>query len=292
MTDYSIWVLEYAAVEQFPFSVMMYGPMHQGTRKLPYGYVLLKGRGETILIDTGYDHVAYGKTLAEAYGVSNYHGPREVLAECGVAPEDVTSVFVTHAHFDHMGAIDHFPNAKFFLQKRELDQWVWALTLGPEFRFLVGGGDPADIVKAVEAAKEGRMTLIEGDAEDVLPGIDVSLAADTHTYGSMYVTVRNDGSPNSADKWIFAGDLIYTYDNLTGLDPEDPQIVPIGLAVGSQHNLMFASEAMLKSVGGEVRRVIPVHEDRLKDTFPSRLTDRGLQVVEIALADGETSRVS
>ena len=292
MTDYSIWVLEYAAVEQFPFSVMMYGPMHQGTRKLPYGYVLLKGRGETILIDTGYDHVAYGKTLAEAYGVSNYHGPREVLAECGVAPEDVTSVFVTHAHFDHMGAIDHFPNAKFFLQKRELDQWVWALTLGPEFRFLVGGGDPADIVKAVEAAKEGRMTLIEGDAEDVLPGIDVSLAADTHTYGSMYVTVRNDGSPNSADKWIFAGDLIYTYDNLTGLDPEDPQVVPIGLAVGSQHNLMFASEAMLKSVGGEVRRVIPVHEDRLKDTFPSRLTDRGLQVVEIALADGETSRVS
>ena len=281
MTDYSIWVLEYAAVEQFPFSVMMYGPMHQGTRKLPYGYVLLKGRGETILIDTGYDHVAYGKTLAEAYGVSNYHGPREVLAE-----------FVTHAHFDHMGAIDHFPNAKFFLQKRELDQWVWALTLGPEFRFLVGGGDPADIVKAVEAAKEGRMTLIEGDAEDVLPGIDVSLAADTHTYGSMYVTVRNDGSPNSADKWIFAGDLIYTYDNLTGLDPEDPQVVPIGLAVGSQHNLMFASEAMLKSVGGEVRRVIPVHEDRLKDTFPSRLTDRGLQVVEIALADGETSRVS
>lgn len=292
MTDYSIWVLEYAAVEQFPFSVMMYGPMHQGTRKLPYGYVLLKGRGETILIDTGYDHVAYGRTLAEAYGVSNYHGPREVLAECGVAPEDVTSVFVTHAHFDHMGAIDHFPNAKFFLQKRELDQWVWALTLGPEFRFLVGGGDPADIVKAVEAAKEGRMTLIEGDAEDVLPGIDVSLAADTHTYGSMYVTVRNDGSPNSADKWIFAGDLIYTYDNLTGLDPEDPQIVPIGLAVGSQHNLMFASEAMLKSVGGEARRVIPVHEDRLKDTFPSRLTDRGLQVVEIALADGETSRVS
>ena len=83
MADYSIWVLEYAAVELFPFSVMMYGPQHQGTRKLPYAYVLLKGKGETILIDTGYDHVNYGKTLADAYGVSNYHAPREVLAECG-----------------------------------------------------------------------------------------------------------------------------------------------------------------------------------------------------------------
>lgn len=291
MADYSIWVLEYAAVEKFPFSVMMYGPQHQGTRKLPYAYALLKGKGETILIDTGYDHTAYGKQLADSYGVSNYHGPREVLAECGVQPEDVTSVFVTHAHFDHMGAMHLFPNAKFYLQKSELDKWVWALTLGTEYRFLTGGGDPADIVRAVEAAREGRMILIDGDQEEVLPGIDVHLAADTHTYGSMYVTIRNDGAKNGEDKWVFAGDLIYTYDNLTGLDPEAPQIVPIGLAVGSQHNLIFSSAEMLKSVGGEVRRVIPVHEDRLRTTFPSRLTDKGLQVVEIALAKGEKSRV-
>jgi glyoxylase-like metal-dependent hydrolase (beta-lactamase superfamily II) len=292
MAHYSIWVLEYAAVEKFPFSVMMYGPQHQGTRKLPYAYALLKGGGETILIDTGYDHVAYGEQLANAYGVSNYHGPRVVLAECGVKPEDVTSVFITHAHFDHMGAMHLFPNAKFYVQKSELDKWVWALTLGPEYRFLVGGGDPADIVRAVEAAKEGRMICIDGDQENVLPGIDVHLAADTHTYGSMYVTVRNDGASGAEDRWIFAGDLIYTYDNLTGLDPAAPQIVPIGLAVGSQHNLIFSSAEMLKSVGGEARRVIPVHEDRLRTTFPSRLTDRGLQVVEIALAKGEKSCVA
>jgi glyoxylase-like metal-dependent hydrolase (beta-lactamase superfamily II) len=291
MAHYSIWVLEYAAVEKFPFSVMMYGPQHQGTRKLPYAYALLKGGGETILIDTGYDHVAYGEQLANAYGVSNYHGPRAVLAECGVKPEDVTSVFITHAHFDHMGAMHLFPNAKFYVQKSELDKWVWALTLGPEYRFLVGGGDPADIVRAVEAAKEGRMICIEGDQENVLPGIDVHLAADTHTYGSMYVTIRNDGT-GGEDRWIFAGDLIYTYDNLTGLDPAAPQIVPIGLAVGSQHNLIFSSAEMLKSVGGEARRVIPVHEDRLRTTFPSRLTDKGLQVVEIALAKGEKSCVA
>jgi glyoxylase-like metal-dependent hydrolase (beta-lactamase superfamily II) len=252
---------------------------------------LLKGKGETILIDTGYDHVNYGKTLADAYGVANYHGPREVLAECGIAPEDITTVFITHAHFDHMGSIEQFPNARFYLQKYELDQWIWALTLGAEYRFLTGGGDPADIVKAVEVAKEGRLVLVDGVREDVLPGIDLHLARDTHTYGSMYVTIRNDGARQSSDTWIFAGDLIYTYDNLTGLDPSAPQIIPIGLAVGSQHNLIFSSAEMLKAVDGEVRRVIPVHEDRLKTTFPSRLTKAGLQVVEIALADGETSRV-
>ncbi len=292
MADYSIWVLEYAAVEKFPLSVMLYGPMYQGTRKLPYGLALLKGKGETILIDTGYDHVGVGKQIAESYGVSNFHQPAELLAECGVRPEDVTTVFITHAHFDHMGALDHFPNAKFYIQQRELDKWVWALTLGPEFRFLVGGTDPGDIAKAVELARQGRMIAIDGDREDVLPGIDVHLAADTHTYGSMYVTIRNDGARNSGDTWIFAGDLIYTYDNLTGLDPAAPQIVPIGLAVGSQSNLIFASDAMLKAVGGEARRVIPVHEDRLKTVFPSRLTKHGQQVVEIALADGEQSKVA
>lgn len=291
MGDYSIWVLDYAAVKTFPQSVMLYGPQYHGVRNLPYAYVLIKGRGEVMLVDTGYDHQQYGKYLADLYGVSNWHSPADVLGECGVTPEDVTHVFITHAHFDHMGGLDLFPNATFYIQKRELDKWIWALTLGPEFRFLVGAADPADIMKATRLARDGRMVVVDGDREDVIPGIDLHLAADTHTYGSMYVTVRNDGARDSADSWIFAGDLIYTYDNLTGLDTNDPYLVPIGLAVGSQSNLLFASAEMLKAVGGDHRRVVPVHEDRLKDTFPSRTTANGLHVVELTLAKGDSSRV-
>jgi len=291
MTDYSIWVLDYAAVNTFPQSVMLYGPQYHGTRNLPYAYALLKGRGEVILIDTGYNHKEYGKYLADLYGVTNYHGPDEVLAECGVTPADVTRVLITHAHFDHMGGLDLFPNATFYIQKRELDKWAWALTLGPEFRFLVGAADPADIMNAARLAREGRMVVVDGDAEDILPGIDLHLAADTHTWGSMYVTIRNDGARNSQDAWVFAGDNIYTYDNLTGLDDTDPHLVPIGLAVGSQTNLLLCSADMLKQAGGETKRVIPIHEDRLKDTFPSRRTKADLHVVELALASGETSKV-
>ena len=66
------------------------------------------------------------------------------------------------------------------------------------------------------------MIVVDGDRDDVLPGIDLRLAADTHTFGSMYVTVRNDGARESQDAWVFAGDNVYTYDNLTGLDPNDP----------------------------------------------------------------------
>jgi len=292
MADYSIWVMEYAAVEQFPVDVMLYLHRGMGTRKLPYAFAVLK-RGDSIaLIDIPYNHAEHGKALAESYGVSNWHGPRAVLAECGIAPEDVTSVFITHAHFDHIGTMDQFPNATFYLQKRELSQWVWALGLGPDYRFLVGAVDPADILRAVELARQGRLVCVDGDREDVLPGIDLHLSADTHTYGSMYVHIRNDGARDSQDGWVFAGDNLYTYDNLTGLDPEAPQIVPIGLAVGSQSNLIMATAEMLARVGGEPRRLVPIHEDRLRKVFPSRLTGNGLQIVELALADGEASRVA
>ena len=37
--------------------------------------------------------------------------------------------------------------------------------------------------------------------------------------------------------------------------------------------------------------MIPVHEERLKDLYPSRITKTGLRITELALADGETSRV-
>lgn len=292
MADYSIWVMEYAAVEQFPVDVMLYLHRGLGTRKLPYAFAVLKRADSIALIDIPYNHAEHGKALAESYGVSNWHGPREVLAECGITPEDVSSVFITHAHFDHIGTMDQFPNATFYMQKRELNQWVWALGLGPDYRFLVGAVDPADIMRAVELARQGRLVCIDGDREDILPGIDLHLSADTHTYGSMYVHVRNDGARDSQDGWVFAGDNLYTYDNLTGLDPEAPQIVPIGLAVGSQSNLIMATAEMLARVGGEPRRLVPIHEDRLRKVFPSRLTGNGLQIVELALADGEASRVA
>jgi glyoxylase-like metal-dependent hydrolase (beta-lactamase superfamily II) len=291
MSHYSIWVLEYAYVPEQATSLFLYGAHNQGHRKMPYGYILIKGGGHIAMVDVGYNHKAYGETLATMYGVRNWHGPREVLAECGVAPEDVKTVFVTHAHFDHMGNTDEFPNATFYLQERELSKWVWAMSLERRFRWLMLGIDPADILRAVDLARQGRLVALDGDREDVLPGIDLHAAFDTHTWGSMYITVRNDLTPQSADRWIFAGDLVYAHENVRGLDPNDPQYIPVGLATGSQFTLIMTAEEMVKQAHGDPDRVIPVHEERLKDLFPSRITRAGLRITELALADGEPSRV-
>ena len=93
---------------------------------------------------------------------------------------------------------------------------------------------------------------------------------------------------------MLAGDLVYQFENLHGASKQlkiDDLYLPVGLATGSQFNLIMATEAMMKEVGYEARRVIPVHEARLGETFPSRTTKRNLRVSEICLADQASSAV-
>jgi len=291
MSAYSIWVMEYAYVVKQPTSLFIYGAHNQGHRKMPYAYIVIKGHGRTMLVDVGYDHQAYGEVLAQSYGVENWHPPSEVLAEVGVAPADVSIVFQTHAHFDHMGNINAFPNATFYIQERELSKWVWTMSLERRFRWLMLGIDPADIMRLVDLARQGRLVAVDGDRENVVPGIDLHAAFDSHTWGSQYVTVRNDLSPGSAESWVFSGDLVYSHENLRGTDPADPQYIPVGLATGSQFKLIMTSEEMVKRAGGDPMRVIPGHEEALKDLYPSRIATTGLRITELALADGEPSRV-
>ena len=95
-------------------------------------------------------------------------------------------------------------------------------------------------------------------------------------------------------QFILAGDLIYVYENIEGdgsVIGVDTMYVPVGVAVGSQTNLVFATEDIMQAAGCDARRVIPVHERRLVDRFPSREREGGLRVSEICLADGEASRL-
>jgi len=165
------------------------------------------------------------------------------------------------------------------------------MSLERRFRWLMLGIDPADILRCVDLARQGRLVCVDGHRQDVLPGIDLHAAFDTHTWGSMYVRVRNDLAPNSKNSFVFCGDLAYTQENLRGFDPNDPQYIPVGFASGSQFNLVMTTEEMVKGVDGDIKRVIAPHDEALKDLYPSRITKTGLRISELALAPGEKSQV-
>jgi glyoxylase-like metal-dependent hydrolase (beta-lactamase superfamily II) len=287
-SDYSIWVLEYSFVPDYHVSGVLYGAHNQGRLKLPYGYALLKSADRVVMIDVGFNNEKYGKVLADRFNVQNWRSPEVVLSEVGVTPEEVTDVIITHSHFDHFGNAQDFPNAMFHMQEREFSQWLWSLTLPPQFRWMQVAMNSDDVVLAAHLAAEGRLNLLDGDVEELLPGIDIGAAFDSHTFGSQFVTVKNQGGK---DTWVLAGDLRYVKENITGYD-DDGMYVPVGLAHGSQLNLLLATERMMNLVDRDEKKVIAVHERRLDQWFPSRKSKEGLMINEITLAPGEGSKVA
>jgi N-acyl homoserine lactone hydrolase len=287
-TGYSIWVLEYSHVLEYPESGIIYGEHNKGHRKMPYGYVYLRGNGRHIMVDVGFDNTAYGGELATKFGVIAWQSPATVLAEVGVTPEDIDTVIVTHAHFDHFGNTQAFPNATFYLQERELTKWLWAMALPREQQYVTTGIDPDDVLRGVDLAKNGRLKLVDGDVADLLPGISVWAAHDTHTFGCMFVDVQaGDGED---ERFILAGDNVYAYENVDGVE-NDGVIRPVGLSIDTRRGILTIAQ-MLELVGRQTKRIIPVHENRLPDVYPSRETEHGLHVTEVHKLVDDKSYVS
>jgi N-acyl homoserine lactone hydrolase len=285
MADYSIWVVEYARVKEFARAILLYGQWNTGTTIAPYCYAVVKGEGKTIVIDTGYNHEEFGKVLAEGYGVSDWQPADVVLKRIGVDPAEVDIAVLTHNHFDHAGGVDLFPNAHIYLQEREVSHYMWAKTLPDRLQFLTTAVDPDLMLSLVERMNRGKLTLVDGEAE-VLPGITVRPAFDTHTAGSQYVAIDNahDG------RWLMAGDNVYVYENVTGRG--DGRYIPIGFGMGSIEQGLLLTEEMYQDVDGAVTRIVPFHEEKMWDTFPSQRFDDDLHIAELSLRAGDESRLS
>ena len=103
-----------------------------------------------------------------------------VMDSCGVAPDAVDYIFITHMHGDHIGGLMKddtaaFPNAELYINKVEYDAWMAA---------------PQESLLAMAKAYEGRLKTFA--VSDVLPCGVEAIEAYGHTAGHTVYKIGNN----------------------------------------------------------------------------------------------------
>jgi len=181
---YEIYAVRYASVPGYPVAGMVKGA--DPARKFDIAmYVwLIKGNGRNILLDSGF----YREKFFRDQKIQGFLKPSEAVALLGVKPEEITDVIISHMHWDHADGLDLFPRAKIWIQK---DEYAYYTGDAWQQKGMHGGIDPEDVLALVKANTEGRVNLVNGDAQEVMPGITCYIGG-KHTYQSQYVSVTGE----------------------------------------------------------------------------------------------------
>ena len=233
----------------FDFSIFMKGhPIGTENFHMPFSFFVIKNdeTGEVYLADAGCstneENLIQGREE-----LLNEVSFEDGLASCGVKPEDVTKVFLTHLHWDHSWNVDKLPNAEFYVQRKEMHHAIDPL---PHERrpFCFTG------IKGFEQPKWpkviDRIKIVDGDVE-VVPGITLVLTPG-HTHGSQTVLVHTDKG-----NYAITGDFCYVKRNWT-------ECVPINKLASFDE--WYDAYNRLKTY--EVTDVLPTHDP---STFLSKV---------------------
>lgn len=272
---WEIYVIEFARSKDQPWVDLVNGMYDQGTTDLPFSFLLARNGERNVLIDTGFMKDDHGPNFSDKFGIPYWISPVRMLGELGLGPDDVTDIVVSHAHFDHMGSIGEFPNARIYMQKQELLSWHEAMALPPQFGFLTAIIDPDNLRSAFDAAVEHRLTLVDGDRDNLLPGLHVRLGQG-HTLGQQFIVLET-----SRGRLVVSGDCVYSSRNLTGHN-HDGVYQPLNNAVGSVWDQLKTIDRINSEIGGDLGRLIILHDSDRWKGLPVVKEIEGFRIVRAA----------
>lgn len=117
------------------------------------------------------------------------------------------------------------------------------------------GIDAEDVLTVVRLNTRGKVGLVNGDAQQIVPGI-TCYTGGRHTYASQYVGVNTE-----AGTVVLASDNMYLYENLQ-------KHVPIAATLDAASNLR--AQDRMRQLAATPELIIPGHDAAIMNKFPHK----------------------
>lgn len=197
---YQVVIAKYGTRQTLRSDVYLNYPIyHQddGPIEMDYFFWVVRNEERTIVVDTG-----FSRRGGEVRNRITLVPVPEFFSRIGVNPKSSPIVIVTHAHYDHIGNLDHFPTSMVVLAKAEFEFWSSRHAQRALFHHSVEDEELANLHRIND---EGRLQLFE-DCLEVAPGVE-AIVVGGHTPGQCVVRVATDEGVV-----LLASDAIHYYE--------------------------------------------------------------------------------
>lgn len=212
---------------------------------MDYFFWVIRNGERIIIVDTGFSK--HGGTARNRKFLID---PAEACQELGITPENVETVVITHAHYDHAGNLDLFPNAEVVIAQKEYDFWTGTHASRAQFHHSI---EDDDISNLRHIHDQGRLRTWN-DRLELTAGVTL-LEIGGHTPGQAAVLVQTNEGPT-----LLASDSMHYYEEYES----DMPFAFVGDLVGMYEGF-DTIRAMVSS--GNVKHLVSGHDPSTLSRF-------------------------
>ena len=242
---YEVYAVRYAERIGSRNQHLLHPDPHDGPMPMDYFVWAIVGNGRTFVVDLGFE-----AEEAKKRGRTLLRSPAEGLKMLGIDAAQVEDIIISHLHYDHAGSVGDFPNARFYLQDREM-----AFATGRNMRHeTFNMAYSIDyVIEMLRKVYDNRVVFVDG-MEELAPGLSVHHVGG-HTDGLQVVCVFTKRG------WVvLAADAAHFYENM-----EEPNPFPLVYNVGD----MIDGYRTMRLLADSPKHIIPGHDPLVTARYPA-----------------------
>lgn len=203
-------------------------------------FIILDG-DDVIVFDTGHKIQDYSKGFEISVRGNVKENFEKKLSELGLTFEDVNHVALSHLHWDHIENCDLFPNAKIYIQRKEM-----AYAAAPIDPLYYEPDDIADLI----GNYSDKIVYLDGEDGDeyISPNVKLVLLGG-HSVGSQVAHITT-----SRGVVVLTGDICNVYENFETRSVKEIDVIQWNKA--------------MKWIKREADIILPQHEPRIIEDYP------------------------